>query len=66
MHFGPQDVLAALSLDFDNRCSAVEVEQAVTRIEQRIKTTHPEVTRVFVEAQTRDAHRQGQLPLEAD
>ena len=66
MHFGPQDVLAALSLDFDNRCSAVEVEQAVTRIEQRIKTAHPEVTRVFVEAQTRDAHRQGQLPLEAD
>ena len=66
MHFGPQDVLAALSLELDNRCSAVEVEQAVTRIEQRIKTAHPEVTRVFVEAQTRDAHRQGQLPLEAD
>jgi cation diffusion facilitator family transporter len=66
MHFGPQDVLVALSLDFNQQSSAAEVEQAVTRIEQRIKAVHPEVTRVFVEAQTRDAHWQGQSPLEAD
>lgn len=57
MHFGPRDVLLALSLDFVDRCSAVDVEQAVSRIERRIRTTHPEVTRVFVEAQDREAHR---------
>jgi cation diffusion facilitator family transporter len=59
MHFGPQDLLVALSLDFEDHRTAAEVEQAVTRIERRIKAAHPEVTRVFVEAQARDAHRLG-------
>lgn len=59
MHFGPKDVLVALSLDFENRRTAHEVEEAVTRIERRIKQAHPEVTRVFVEAQSLEAHRRG-------
>ena len=63
MHFGPQDVLVALSLHFLDTETAVEVEKAVTRIERRIKVAHPEVTRVFVEAQARDAHRNSQEPL---
>jgi divalent metal cation (Fe/Co/Zn/Cd) transporter len=51
MHFGPTDVLVALSVDFANRLSADQVEDAVSRIERRIKAAHPEVTGVFVEAQ---------------
>jgi divalent metal cation (Fe/Co/Zn/Cd) transporter len=51
MHFGPQDVLVALSLDFDDAIQAGRVEGVVTSIERRIKSAHPEVTRVFVEAQ---------------
>lgn len=66
MHFGPQDVLVALSLDFDDQRTAAEVEQAVSRIERRIKDAHPEVTRVFVEAQDREAHTQAQKPLPKD
>ncbi len=65
MHFGPRDVLAALSLDFDNRCSAADVEAAVSRIERRIRAAHPEVARVFVEAQDRDAHRSAELQRQA-
>ena len=57
MHFGPQDVLVALSLDFDDAILAGRVEGTVTSIERRIKAAHPEVTRVFVEAQSFDAHR---------
>lgn len=57
MHFGPQDVLVALSLDFEDRLSSSDVELAVTNIERRIKAAHPEVTRVFVEAQSLEAHR---------
>ena len=60
MHFGPQDVLVALSLDFDDRRTAAEVEAVVSRIERRIKAAHPEVTRVFVEAQDREAHRRAE------
>ena len=63
MHFGPQDVLAAISLDFEDRLSAGAVEAAVTNIEQRIKKMHPEVRRVFVEAQNFEAHRRGQQSL---
>jgi cation diffusion facilitator family transporter len=57
MHFGPEEVLAALSLDFVDDVPAGEVERATTRIERAIKEAHPEVKRVFVEAQSRDAHR---------
>jgi cation diffusion facilitator family transporter len=63
MHFGPDDVLAALSLDFVNSRSAEEIEQAVTRMEQQLKSAHPEIKRVFIEAQDRDAHRRDQLTL---
>ncbi|MBV9826356.1 MAG: cation transporter [Alphaproteobacteria bacterium] len=53
MHFGPQEVLAALSLDFDDARSAGDVEAAVSRIEREIKAAYPEVTRVFVEVKDR-------------
>jgi cation diffusion facilitator family transporter len=64
MHFGPADVLLALSLDFQDERSAGDVERAVSRIEQRVKAAHPEVTRVFIEAQDRAAHRAAQTPLQ--
>jgi cation diffusion facilitator family transporter len=66
MHFGPEDVLVALSLDFRDSGSAAEVEQAVTHIERRIKAAHPEVKRVFIEAQDREAHSRSQPPLETE
>ena len=53
------EVLAVLSLDFKDNLSASEVERMVTRIERAIKTAHPEVTRVFIEAQSFDADRRG-------
>ena len=59
MHFGPRDVLAVLSLDFEDALPASEVEAAVSAIERAIRAAHPEVTRVFVEAQGFDAHRRG-------
>ncbi|HBK06279.1 MAG TPA: cation transporter [Acetobacteraceae bacterium] len=57
MHFGPNDVLVALSLDFDDAQLASSVENTVSRLERRIMATHPEVTRVFIEAQSFEASR---------
>lgn len=57
MHFGPNEVLVAISLDFDDNLPAGEVERTVTRIEREIKAAYPDVTRVFVEAQSFDADR---------
>jgi cation diffusion facilitator family transporter len=55
MHFGPQDVLVALSMDFENTQPASSVEVTVSQLERRIKSAHPEVTRVFIEAQSFEA-----------
>jgi cation diffusion facilitator family transporter len=57
MHFGPNDVLVALSLDFEDAQPASAVEGTVSRLERRIKAAHPEVTRVFIEAQSFEASR---------
>ncbi|MBX7248987.1 MAG: cation diffusion facilitator family transporter [Caulobacteraceae bacterium] len=64
MHFGPNDVLVALSLDFKDTLSAKEVEDTVTRLEQAIKAEHPDVTRIFIEAQSFDADRRGRKLVE--
>ena len=53
MHKGPRDVLLNLSLDFRSSLSSDEVEDEVTRLERQIKAALPEITRVFLEAQSR-------------
>ena len=59
MHFGPNEVLVVLSLDFDDALPAGEVERIVTRIEQKIKGAHSDVAQVFIEAQSFAADRRG-------
>lgn len=49
LHFGPQDVLVNLDVDFHPLTTA-EIESAVKRIEGQIRAKHPEVRRVFIEA----------------
>lgn len=56
MHLGPEDILANLSLDFADGLPAEEVEATITRLEQAIKTEHPQVKRIFIEAQSAAAH----------
>lgn len=55
MHLGPDCILVNLSADFADAISAAEVEQAIRALDQRIKTTYPEVKRVFIEAESRYA-----------
>ena len=57
MHFGPSEVLLALSLEFDPALSAGDVHDLVTQIERAIQTAHPEMTRIFIEAQRMREHR---------
>ena len=56
MHLGALDVLLNLSLDFEDRLSSAEVEKTISALERAIKAAHPEITRVFIEAQSRAAH----------
>ncbi|WP_340647337.1 cation diffusion facilitator family transporter [Phenylobacterium sp.] len=63
MHFGPREILVALSLDFDDLMPAGEVERTVNRIESAIKAAHPDVTRIFIEAQSFEAHWGESAPI---
>ncbi|MGE5525801.1 MAG: cation diffusion facilitator family transporter [Rhodospirillaceae bacterium] len=48
----PDQIIAALSLEFADRLTAVDIEQQVLDIERRIRAAHPEVVTVFVKPQT--------------
>lgn len=56
MHFGPNEILVALSLDFRNDLTAGEVEDAVARLESRIRAAYPQAGRIYVEAQSFASH----------
>lgn len=56
MHMGPNDILLALSVDFQDDITAGDVEQKIATLEQEIKTAHPEVKHLFIEVQSKTAH----------
>ena len=56
VHFGPENVLANLSLDFVDGTDLAEVERTVTQLERRIKERFPTIANVFVEVQAQEHH----------
>lgn len=52
VHLGPEQVVAAVSAEFEDDKTAPEIEQCVERIEQRIRQEMPEVTTLFIKPQT--------------
>jgi len=52
VQLAPDQVVAAISLEFDDTLPASELEAGVVAIEERIRSTHPEVTTIFVKPQT--------------
>ena len=66
LHFGPVDVLLNISLDFVDEIDANDVERAISELEARIKQQFPEITRVFIEAQSRAGHQRTLKEHEAE
>ena len=52
MYLGPEEVILALDVDFEDHLTATEVEHAVEAVEQAIRTSHPEFKRIFIEAKS--------------
>ncbi len=48
IHNAPEQIVAALNVDFDNRLSAGDVERIVDEIERAVQQQFPSVTRVYV------------------
>ncbi len=60
MHLGPTDALVNLSVDFRDGLDSAAVEEAISRMEREIKQACPEVSRVFIEAQSWRSHQLSQ------
>ncbi|MCW2309227.1 cation diffusion facilitator family transporter [Rhodobium gokarnense] len=56
LHRGPNDVLLALSVDFENTLTVGKVEEAVYAMEIAIREAFPVIRRVFIEVQARQHH----------
>ncbi|MTI17570.1 cation transporter [Rhodobacteraceae bacterium RKSG542] len=56
LHIGPNDILVAVSLDFEDALTAGAVEETIFSLESIIKDKHPLVKRVFIEAQSVKQH----------
>lgn len=52
VHIGPEEIVAGLSIEFEDHLTAPEIEACVERLEKRLKTEMPEIMRLFVKPQT--------------
>jgi len=52
MHFGPQTVLLAMDIQFDQELSAQEVEATIDRVEKSVRAKHPEIRHIYLEAES--------------
>lgn len=57
MHLAPNEILLALSIDFQDSISAGQVEETIYRLEQQIKSKYPDIRRLFIEVQSRRHHQ---------
>lgn len=51
MHMGPDYILANISVDFNDNISADEIEKSIAEIDVKIKQQHPQIKRIFIEAE---------------
>jgi cation diffusion facilitator family transporter len=51
VHMGPHQVVAALSVDFKDSLSALEVERIIAALEDRVRKAHPEVVSLLIKPQ---------------
>jgi cation diffusion facilitator family transporter len=50
MHFGPDEILINMDLQFAEGLSGDELVTAINRVEKQIRKRHPQVSHVFIEA----------------
>ncbi|MEJ8475955.1 cation diffusion facilitator family transporter [Roseibium algae] len=58
LHRGPQDILLALSVDFEDELKVGAVEDAIYALEVAIKRQFPDVKRLFIEVQSTEHHEE--------
>lgn len=51
-HVGPDQVVVALSVEFEDNLTAPQIEQCVNSLEREVKSRYPQVSSLFVKPQT--------------
>ena len=57
VQLGPDQIVAALSLDFEDALTTPQIEACVDRVERAITQAHPSVSVLFVKPQTQETWR---------
>ena len=57
LHFGPEEILLNLEIQFTDQLSTEELAIAVERLETTIRTQHSEIQNIFIEAKSISASR---------
>ncbi len=57
LHFGPEEILLNLEIQFTDELSAADLAIAVERLETTIRTQHSEIQNIFIEAKSISASR---------
>ncbi len=52
VHLAPDQVMVALSAEFEDRMTAPEIESGVEAIEARLRVAHPQIVSLFIKPQT--------------
>lgn len=52
MHFGPDQILVNAQIEFADRMTSDDLEEAVDRIESAVRSEYPQVKRIFVELES--------------
>ena len=55
VHLAPDQVVAIVGADFDDRLTTPKIEEHVRRIEQRVREQHETVTGIFIRLESREA-----------
>lgn len=58
MHFGPNEILLALDVQFVKGLSANEVEKTIADLEKKISQQHPAINRIYIEAKAISENRE--------
>jgi cation diffusion facilitator family transporter len=58
IQMAPDQIMAAMSFEFDDALTAPEIEEMIADIERRIHAAHPEVTSLFIKPQNPQQYKQ--------
>ena len=57
IHLAPEQIVAALNLEFGDDLRAPQIERSVVSLERRVREKHPEVVALFVKPKAASEHR---------